>query len=188
MVNKIINEKERQIKYSDRKQTDILSVLNILRIVYYTCMIVGIFYLAIFTYQIFTEKTAKDNFIYTAKVYVYDGDTVTYQNEKIRILCINAPEIQNIHRGTKDEPFSREAKDILVGFLEKNEMIIQKCKGRDKYGRKLCEIIGEDNTNIGLEMVSRGYARAYFCTNKEYLVAQEEAQKRRLGIWATYKN
>lgn len=185
MVNKVINEKERPIKYSDRKQINVMSILNMLRIVYYLCAIIGIFYLAFVSVDILHSGIQKqnNNIMNTDDIYIFDGDTISYHDEKIRLLCINTPEIENTHKGTPAEPYAYEAKDTLIDFVEANDQVIKECSGRDKYGRELCELFGEDGNNIGLAMVRYGEAKVFLCNKKEYYQAEREAQKKHRGIW-----
>jgi len=179
-------KKTNEIKYSDRKAIDIQSVVNILRIIYYVCVIFAIVFVAVnYIYTQTQPQTQGDRILDASQVYVYDGDTIMYGTESIRLKCVNAPEIKNIHKGTQDEPGGQEARDAVVSWLGNSNEIRAKCEGVDKYGRTLCELVNEANVNIGMYEVENGLARVFLCNKKEYEKAQEQAQKQKKGIWNT---
>ena len=62
----------------------------------------------------------------------YDGDTCTTTNgEKIRLACIDTPEL----KGKKAEPIAaREARDFLNNLLINEEVSIRRIT-KDRYGR-----------------------------------------------------
>jgi len=179
-------KKQSEIKYSDRKTIDIQTVVNILRIIYYVCIIGAIVFVAVNYVYIQTQpQTTGDRILDASQIYVYDGDTIYYGSESIRFSCVNAPEIKNIHKGTQDEPGGQEARDAVIAWLENSDQIRAHCEGRDKYGRTLCELTNEAGTNIGMYEVENGLARVYLCDKKEYEKAQAQAQKQKKGIWNT---
>jgi len=179
-------KKGNEIKYSDRKTIDIQSVVNILRVIYYICIISAIILVALNYVYIQTQpQTQGDRILDTSKIYVYDGDTIMYGSESIRLKCVNAPEIASIHKGTTDEPGGQEARDAVISWLENSDEIQAKCSGRDKYGRTLCELWNADNVNIGLYETQEGLAKVFLCNDKQYDTAQAQAQKKHIGIWNT---
>jgi len=179
-------KKGEPVKYSDRKVIDIQSVVNILRIIYYVCVIFAIVFVAVnYIYTQTQPQTQGDRILDAEKIYVYDGDTIQYQGEWIRFQCINAPEVQNVHKGTQDEPYGQEARDAVISWLENTDQIRAHCTGKDKYGRTLCELTNEAGTNIGMYEVENGLARVFLCNIKEYEKAQLQAQRKKIGIWNT---
>ena len=87
----------------------------------------------------------------------YDGDTcTTTTGERIRLACIDAPEL----RGKRAQPVLAEAarnhlRDLVVG----REVGIRRFT-KDLYGRTVGELfVGK--TNVQEEMVSSGHADIY---------------------------
>jgi len=98
---------------------------------------------------------------------VVDGDTIDTTAGKVRILGINAPE-----RGERCYGESREFLKSLLGNSVKLE---RDFVGKDKYGRLLRYV--HTNVSIPLEMVRKGYAKAYcIFPNYKYRSELEEAQ------------
>jgi len=108
-----------------------------------------------------------------------------YGTESIRLKCVNAPEIKNIHKGTQDEPGGQEARDAVISWIKNTDEIKAKCENKDKYGRTLCELWNTEGVNIGLWEVQNGLAKVYLCGENQYEKAQEQAQKKHIGIWNT---
>ena len=87
----------------------------------------------------------------------YDGDTCTTESgEKIRLACIDAPEI----RGKNADPLKAEASKEFINNLLSNKKVKIKRIDTDKYGRTVAEIFVE-GTNIQKLMVQNGFAKIY---------------------------
>ena len=87
----------------------------------------------------------------------YDGDTcTTSQGEKIRLACIDAPEL----RGENAQPRqAKQARDFLRRAVVGRELGISR-KGPDKYGRTVAELfVSGTSLSIGELMVSAEHAR-----------------------------
>ena len=87
----------------------------------------------------------------------YDGDTcTTTSGEKIRLACIDTPEI----RGPRANPEpAKAARDFLNSNVAGKEVSIRRVT-EDKYGRTVGELV-KDGVNIQKLMVSKGYAKIY---------------------------
>ena len=87
----------------------------------------------------------------------YDGDTCTTESgEKIRLACINAPEI----RGKNADPLKAKASREFINNLLSNKKVIIKRIDTDRYGRTVAEIfIG--GTNIQKLMIKNGFAKIH---------------------------
>jgi len=112
---------------------------------------------------------------------VIDGDTIELSNgEKIRLLGINAPEI--------NEPLGEEAKEFLSEMVEGKKVYLEKdLRLRDEFGRLLAFIFVGDK-NINLELVRSGLAHTFEINKiskyiKELREAEYLAMKNQLGIW-----
>ena len=87
----------------------------------------------------------------------YDGDTcTTTSGEKIRLACIDTPEI----RGPRANPEpAKAARDFLNRKVAGKEVSIRRIT-KDRYERTVGELV-KDGVNIQKLMVSKGYANIY---------------------------
>lgn len=92
---------------------------------------------------------------------VYDGDTLTLDNnEKIRLMCIDAPEIRSNKHGIRDPIKGPLSKNYLKNLVEnKNVVVIRYSK--DKYRRTLARIFLESGEEVNKIMYDLGYAKKY---------------------------
>ena len=87
----------------------------------------------------------------------YDGDTCTTINgEKLRLACIDTPEL----KGKRADPIPAEkARDFLNNLLINEEVSIRRIT-KDRYGRTVAELYS-GNINIQKLLVDRGYGQIY---------------------------
>ena len=87
----------------------------------------------------------------------YDGDTcTTTDGEKIRLACIDTPEL----KGKRADPIPAEkARDFLNNLLINEEVSIRRIT-KDRYGRTVAELFN-GNINIQKLLVDKGYAQIY---------------------------
>ena len=99
----------------------------------------------------------------------YDGDTcTTLKREKIRLACIDTPEL----KGWNADPIpAKEARDF-VNNLVANEKVSIKRITKDKYGRTVGELL-KNGVNIQELIVEKGYGKIY----KKYAYQCEWSQK-----------
>lgn len=117
---------------------------------------------------------------------VSDGDTVVLrvgnQDERVRLIGIDAPEKAQIPWGPRAKEFTKK---LALGKKARLETDVQP---RDKYGRMLGYLfVGK--TFVNLELVKNGYAMLYtYPPNVKYtaqfVAAQKEARSKGLNIWA----
>lgn len=109
---------------------------------------------------------------------VTDGDTlrllVGRREEKIRLHGIDAPE--------KAQPWGDRSKRNLSDGVFGREVVVE-VRERDRYGR-LVGVVWIGREDAGLAQVRAGLAWAYLEFSREYLPAQQEAQRRRVGLWS----
>ena len=87
----------------------------------------------------------------------YDVDTCTTKNgEKIRLACIDAPEIQ----GKNAEPIKAKKSKEFLNNLFLNKKVFIKRITTDRYGRTVAELFIDD-INIQKLLVNKGYAKVY---------------------------
>ena len=87
----------------------------------------------------------------------YDGDTcTTITGEKIRLACIDTPEL----KGKKADPIpAKAARDYLNGLIAGEEVFIKRIT-KDRYQRTVAEL-SLDGTNIQEHLVDQGLAIIY---------------------------
>ena len=128
-----------------------------------------------------------DPFESTVK-WVVDGDTVVLDNdEKLRLIGINAPEKASDDRLA--EPYALEAKLLLAELvLDQTITIHPGTEGRDRYGRMLGSITLSSGRNVQSELLKKGYAaQVVFPPDLKYLDlyarSEEIARNNKIGIW-----
>ena len=87
----------------------------------------------------------------------YDGDTcTTIDEEKIRLACIDTPEL----KGKRADPFAaKKAKEFLNNFLTNQKVSIRRIT-KDRYGRTVAELFNND-INVQELIVDKGYGNIY---------------------------
>jgi len=87
----------------------------------------------------------------------YDGDTcTTIDGEKIRLACIDTPEL----KGKKADPIAAiEAKDFLNNLVINEEVSIRRIT-TDRFGRTVAELY-IDEINIQKLLVDKNLAKIY---------------------------
>lgn len=91
---------------------------------------------------------------------IWDGDTFrvgSYRGESVRILNIDAPEIQGKCRYEID--LAQSSKRRLANLLEGQRVQIYRQK-KDRYGRTLA-VISVNGQDVGDQLVSEGLARTW---------------------------
>lgn len=90
---------------------------------------------------------------------VIDGDTIKANNESIRLLGINTPEL--------GEAYYSEAGDFLEDLILNESIELRVSREReDRYGR-LLRYVFYKGENINLKLVQEGYANFYFPSGKD---------------------
>ena len=87
----------------------------------------------------------------------YDGDTcTTIDGEKIRLACIDTPEL----KGKKADPIAaKEARDFLNNLVTNEEVYIRRIT-KDRYGRTVAELFKND-INVQEIIVKKRYGQIY---------------------------
>ncbi len=133
------------------------------------------------------HHVAKDQVVLDdcAVLNIHDGDTMTVHCDrhrdqsrklKIRLYCIDAPEL-------KQAPWGRQARDHLRELVDDDPVDVH-VKARDRYGRTVGEV-WRGRVNLNLEMVRDGAVAVYpkYCREPSYTDAQRIVQSARVGIW-----
>jgi endonuclease YncB( thermonuclease family) len=110
---------------------------------------------------------------------VKDGDSivVTYGTE-VRLSHIDAPEW--------DQPWGDQARERIME-LTQGVRVRLKCKGKDRYGRTLAEVILPDGRILNHVLVQEGLAWHYrrYSNDRFYQQLELEARAKKRGLWST---
>lgn len=114
---------------------------------------------------------AKGNAFAIRKPLVIDGDTLFHDGKRIRILGIDAPEL--------DQKGGTDAKNHLIRLVGSGMLRVEP-QGTDKYGRILARIMA-GQIDLGRAMVAAGYALAQ---DRAYKGAERGARWGKKGLWS----
>ena len=103
------------------------------------------------------ELLAKLNFSSILIESCYDGDTCTTINgEKIRLACIDTPEL----KGKKADPIAaKKARDFLNNLVSNKKVSIRRITN-DRYGRTVGELF-INGINVQEVIIQKGYGKIY---------------------------
>ena len=119
------------------------------------------------------------------QIKVVDADTIIFNNEKIRLYGIDAPEIEQFCYIEKEAwPCGKEATEYLKSLLKDVSLPSMHCKisSKDRYGRSIGVCYIEDK-NINRNLVENGWALAYREYSKDFIHNEKLASKKKVGIW-----
>lgn len=113
---------------------------------------------------------------------IVDGDTMQVQGERVRLACIDAPEMSQ-SRGAA-------AKQALSQIVNQRPVKVQVLHN-DSFGRRV-GIVYQGIVNVNVKMVEAGQAFVFMrylescpaTMQSELLAAARRARSMRLGIWA----
>jgi len=112
-----------------------------------------------------------------------DGDTIQLNGKKIRFTGIDTPELkQTCVKDGVDVPCGIIAKEILFEKIADNKV---ECisEGKDRYKRILAECFVNDES-LSSYLVRSGYAFAYRKYSKKFVIDEDYAKKKKVGMWA----
>ena len=136
--------------------------------------------------KIFLVFLVISNLLFSYRVVsVSDGDTITImlngEKQKIRLYGIDTPEI-NLSFGT-------EAKQFLSDQILNRDVEIE-IKDTDRY-KRLVAVVYLNNKSMNELLLKEGWAwwyEAYAKKEYKYKELQEEAQRRKRGMWRNKGN
>ncbi len=89
---------------------------------------------------------------------VYDGDTLTLSSgEKIRLACIDAPEMRNTAKKKANKPAAVAARDHLANLVKGVELKVERIQ-KDLYNRTVARLYTPDGKDVSLKMVESDHA------------------------------
>ncbi|UJW76870.1 thermonuclease family protein [Rhizobium sp. SL42] len=110
--------------------------------------------------------------------HVVDGDTLSADGNRFRLLDVDAPELgQRCTGDSRIYDCGNAARDGLAGMLDGADWVCA-ASGQDKYGRLLVRCKSGE-TDLAEELVRQGLVVA----DGGYLAAQAEARGDQRGIW-----
>ena len=115
---------------------------------------------------------------FAGKPYVVDGDSLVINDEKLRLVGIDAPELkQTCTKGGHDWPCGRQSRQALRNLVQQGDV---KCAsvGLDKYNRWLV-VCRNKIVSMNAEMVKQGWAVAF----GRYSDLEKRSRLDRKGIW-----
>lgn len=121
--------------------------------------------------------------------HVYDGDTVVLENDqRVRLIGVDAPEIENRRYGRKAEYYGEEARVYLESLVEGKTVRVENGdEAFDQYGRRLAYLFLPDGVFVNRKLIEEGYAGVFrkfpFQYRDEFLQVEEQARAKQLGVW-----
>lgn len=99
---------------------------------------------------------------------VHDGDTVTTASgEKIRLACIDSPEVTNNKHGKKDPIGGPASQKWLSSLVLNTDVKIQRIT-KDLYGRTVARLFLSNGTEVNQKSVSTGHSVVYMPKSCEW--------------------
>jgi micrococcal nuclease len=92
---------------------------------------------------------------------VYDGDTMTLSTgEKVRLACIDTPEMKNTAKKKADKQAAIAARDYLKSLIGTSDLTIDRVQ-TDLYGRTVARVYTPDGKDLSREMFNSGHAKLF---------------------------
>jgi len=152
-----------------------VKMIILFKYIYLIFFLFGLFYIP--------QISAKEEIFSDTAVIVVDGDTIKFNNKKIRLHGIDTPEIKQLCKNNKDENYQCgvKAKLALINMIN-NKPIKCLIHGKDRYKRLIgtCFI---NEININRWLVKNGWALAFRKYSKDYIGEEEWAKNNNKGLW-----
>ena len=134
-----------------------------------------------------------------AVTWIYDGDTLKVDpHGKVRLIGIDTPERENSKRdrylikkgisATRQREIYQQAKTFNIKQVKGQQVTLTlDDPERDRYGRLLAYLHLPDGRMLNRVLLEQGLAVVYrrfsFCMKEDFLTAETEAMKSKLGLW-----
>jgi endonuclease YncB( thermonuclease family) len=124
-------------------------------------------------------------------VQVSDGDTINLLVDKtqhrIRLASIDAPETSH-GSDRPGQPFGEASRKNLADYVAGKNLTLT-CYEKDHYGRDVCDVPANGTTANRLQVQdgmawANQQAKGKFLRDKALVGVQNDAQKKKLGLWA----
>ena len=133
-------------------------------------------------------------------IWIYDGDTLKIDPVgKVRLIGIDTPERENSQRdrylikqgisAARQREIYQLAKEFNIKQVKGKEVTLTLDDSpRDRYGRLLAYVRLPDGRLLNRVLLEQGMAVVYrrfsFRLKEDFLTAEAEAKRNRLGLWA----
>jgi endonuclease YncB( thermonuclease family) len=94
------------------------------------------------------------------RITVLDGDTILFDDIKVRLIGLDAPETREA-RCTAERQAGKRAAAALRDLIKDKKVRVRMTGWKDKYRRSLAYLEFADGTDIGRKMIELGYALPY---------------------------
>ena len=138
-------------------------------------------FILILTSLIFITNYANSKTI-LGKARIIDGDTIHIKSNKIRLHGIDAPETKQTCKIDNQDWYCGKQSTKELKNLINNQKVECNVNDVDRYNRYVA-ICFVNEININQWMVKNGWAIAYRYYSKDYVVEEEYANDKKLGIW-----
>lgn len=138
-----------------------------------------------------TEQSAGQYALTGKVVQVSDGDTINLLVDKtqhrIRLASIDAPETSH-GSDRPGQPFGEASRKNLADYVAGKTLTLT-CYEKDHYGRDVCDVPANGTTANRLQVQdgmawANQQAKGKFLRDKVLVGVQNDAQKKKLGLWA----
>jgi len=118
----------------------------------------------------------------TGKPRVVDGDTLAFENQRVRLHGIDAPESKQTCTANGKPWNCGEEATFALSYLVGNHWIRCEERDTDRYGR-IVAVCYAGPHDLNARMVSDGWAMAYRRYSTDYVAEEGEAKAAGAGIW-----
>lgn len=119
------------------------------------------------------------------KARVVDGDTLDVDGVRVRLHGLDTPERgQRCPGGPPDLRACGEVATEQLARVIGDADVRCEVSGGDRYGRAIATCFA-GGSDIGAEMVERGYARAFLRYSRAYVDHEDRARAAERGLWQT---
>ena len=123
------------------------------------------------------------NDVKSYEIKIIDGDTIHLNNEKIRFIGIDTPELKQTCKKNSEIIYCGiEARQLLIDKIGKDKVICVR-EGKDRYKRTLAECFVND-LSLSRYLVREGFAFAYRKYSKKFINDEDFAKKNNMGMWS----
>lgn len=132
--------------------------------------------------------------VFAEKVrHVVDGDTLVLEdNQRVRLIGIDTPEVDHPRYNKVGEPFGSEARAFLASRVENKEVrLVAGKEAFDKYGRRLAYVYAGDEC-LNETLLREGLAEAIrylpYEQKEAYIALEKSARDSGRGMWGSEKS